>query len=593
MASFTQNFNGLSNVSPWPIPANFAQHIGTPGSFSGAFDIINNALYPNNQGIGNFIYALNPISTTGQKLIVEAVTTGSNTVSSDCIALGVVTPAGNGLSMRFDGGEVRSYPITNWDATTNGSGAVPLGTYGAGTTFRIEFTINGANSTLEAFIKPAGQSTFTLVKSDPQMTYVAGMAPCLTIEWNNAKANGVTSFTMDGLVGGSQTAQNTAAIGSTGNAITGLPNGFGTATTMQVAGITFPVTSGTYSVPALVDNVNHIDPFTVYDATVGNGTTTTVVTLQVTPPSITYNGTTKVYHAVKMVSPVTLTDYTVAKAFDGLSPPAPLTGDEVIYFPYDGTGVVNADSTLTDFPVGSHIFYVLRNPVSGQTSRKLYSFALVVGATGTTYDIVPDSATFAPQANANASTVYTSETKVLSGVTAGVDVPISVTGGTYAIDTTGTGNSFGAYTADAGFIRNGWAYRVQGVSNSTLSTSQTAQVKNVVLTIGDSINGEINPTFSITNRIPVVTPGLDFTLRDITQAGHPVFAAGVTITLSIYVSGSTTATKTATTAAGGTVSFTDNTWTVGATMNVTLSGTGPNGLISSPVFNVTVIDKGN
>jgi V8-like Glu-specific endopeptidase len=98
---------------------------------------------------------------------------------------------------------------------------------------------------------------------------------------------------------------------------------------------------------------------------------------------------------------------------------------------------------------------------------------------------IPDEFTFTDQTGVALSTVITSNTITVSGITAAA--PISINGGTYSING-------GAYTSASGMVSNGNTVTVQQTSSGSFSTTT-----NAILTISG-----LSGTFSVTT-LPAVT----------------------------------------------------------------------------------------
>ncbi|HAU29913.1 MAG TPA: hypothetical protein DCW68_07405 [Rhodospirillaceae bacterium] len=114
------------------------------------------------------------------------------------------------------------------------------------------------------------------------------------------------------------------------------------------------------------------------------------------------------------------------------------------------------------------------------------SATVTIGGTSATFsvttapqDTTPDTFTFTAVTNAVLSSTQTSNTATISGITG--SVPISITEGSYKIDS-------GAYTTSAGTITNGQTVTLQTTSSASYSTA-----KNVILTIGS-----VSATWTVT-----------------------------------------------------------------------------------------------
>lgn len=96
-------------------------------------------------------------------------------------------------------------------------------------------------------------------------------------------------------------------------------------------------------------------------------------------------------------------------------------------------------------------------------------------------DSTPDQFTFKDKSNVALNTEYISDSITVSGIV--VPAPISITGGTYSINS-------GSYTSTAGTVANGDTVTVKQTSSGSYSTTT-----NAVLTIGG-----VSDTFSVTTK---------------------------------------------------------------------------------------------
>ena len=110
-----------------------------------------------------------------------------------------------------------------------------------------------------------------------------------------------------------------------------------------------------------------------------------------------------------------------------------------------------------------------------------------VFAIGTANDTTPSGFSFAAANNSSLNTVITSPTAQVSGVTAGINVPASVTGGEWRYSTDG-GATWSAWGASDGSVRLNYLVQVRGTSSGTNSTTTT-----VIFTMGG-----ISANFAIT-----------------------------------------------------------------------------------------------
>ena len=129
-------------------------------------------------------------------------------------------------------------------------------------------------------------------------------------------------------------------------------------------------------------------------------------------------------------------------------------------------------------------------------------------------DTTPDSFTFTDQTGVALSTVITSDTITVSGITTAV--PISITGGTYSING-------GAYTSNAGTVSNGNTVTVRMTSSANYSTTT-----NATLTIGG-----VSDTFSVTTLDDTTSDS--FTFTDQTDVALSTVITSNTITVSGFI----------------------------------------------------------
>lgn len=179
--------------------------------------------------------------------------------------------------------------------------------------------------------------------------------------------------------------------------------------------------------------------------------------------------------------------------------PAIVTGD-VVHLP-TAAGTLNTDGTLTDYIYGTYTMW--RRDVS---NGNMYTSTLTVsqlsitgtsstasagnltatggGATGITgvsstasagtmstsspVDTTPTQFTFDDVYGAALTTEYPSNDITISGVAAATNIPITIVGGTYSIN---SGGGYGAYTAVAGNVQLGYLVRVKVTSSGTNETA--------------------------------------------------------------------------------------------------------------------------
>ena len=133
--------------------------------------------------------------------------------------------------------------------------------------------------------------------------------------------------------------------------------------------------------------------------------------------------------------------------------------------------------------------------VSAATYSTTKSATLTIGGVSDTFSVTthsattPDPFTFTDRTNVALSTEYKSNAITVSGL--GAAAPISITGGTYAING-------GTYTSASSTVNNGNTVKVRKVSASTYSTTKSA-----TLTIGG-----VSDTFSVTTLAAPTPPSV-------------------------------------------------------------------------------------
>jgi hypothetical protein len=170
----------------------------------------------------------------------------------------------------------------------------------------------------------------------------------------------------------------------------------------------------------------------------------------------------------------------------------------------DPNNVTNHSVTVTGLNPGTQYTFTIK---SKTPSGKLTT-STVVATTAAPPDVTPDVFSFTPVTGAALSTLQTSNTITVSGLSAGVSVVVSVTGGMYS-------KNGGAFTGSAGTAQNGDTFAVRGASSASNST-----LTSVVLTIGG-----VSGTFAITT---VSASGAPVNLT-IPQMTGPPARAGVAL----------------------------------------------------------------
>jgi hypothetical protein len=203
------------------------------------------------------------------------------------------------------------------------------------------------------------------------------------------------------------------------------------------------------------------------------------------------------------------------------------------YTDMDGDGIPDhTEAPIFSTPLKSYQGTVAGDAAYGDNVRTIENTMDVVAAyrTAASNDSTPDQFTFNAQTGVALSTVITSNTIMVSGITSAAD--ISITGGTYSING-------GSYTSASGTVSNGNTVTVQLTSSGSYSTTT-----NATLTIGG-----ISDTFSVTTlaatQTPDTTPEL-FTFTDQTNVqlstvitSNTITVSGITSTTPISITGGT------------------------------------------------------
>ena len=220
-----------------------------------------------------------------------------------------------------------------------------------------------------------------------------------------------------------------------------------------------------------------------------------------TPNAISFTASTNAEPNAVVTSP--------AVTISGINTAAPvsISGGE---YSINGGAFTSAAGTITNGQTLS-----VRITASDQTNTATSATITVGGVSAnfsvtTLADATPNNFTLAPVTDAAVSAEVTSAPVTLSGVD--IAVPVSITGGEYAIDG-------GAFTSTAGTIANGQTLTVKLTASNQTNTSTAATV-----TVGG-----VSAEFSVTTS-PDVTPN-NFTLAPVTNValGAEVTSASVTL----------------------------------------------------------------
>ena len=171
----------------------------------------------------------------------------------------------------------------------------------------------------------------------------------------------------------------------------------------------------------------------------------------------------------------------------------------------NGVAYTNASGALNN---GDSVIVQLTSSKNYATTTKA---TLTIGGVSATFSVTTVMFSFIDQTNVELDTIITSNTIKVAGIDTAV--PISITGGTYSINS-------GDYTSDSGTVKNDDTVTVQVTSSDKYSTTTDAR-----LTIGDYFD-----TYSVTTKSD--TPPDQFTFIDQTHVALNTTMTSNTITVS-------------------------------------------------------------
>lgn len=131
-------------------------------------------------------------------------------------------------------------------------------------------------------------------------------------------------------------------------------------------------------------------------------------------------------------------------------------------------------------------------------------------------DVDPDPFIFTDITNANISTVYTSNTITISGLSTGTSIAITVSGGEYS-------KNGSAYTSSVGSAQNGDTFSVRQTSSGAYSTASnctlTAGAYSDTYTVTTKVAPSVDIDFIINQRLssPYVNGGLEYVRNGVQQ----------------------------------------------------------------------------
>lgn len=186
---------------------------------------------------------------------------------------------------------------------------------------------------------------------------------------------------------------------------------------------------------------------------------------------------------------VTLTSVVNTIGYIGYYIPGCSINDQVVYDKAITRGVstntIGADGRLlTDFS-GSQTAYHIR-ATDGLVTQ------LVIISPSISVDTLPNIFSFTTTTNAALSTVYESDYITVSGVDAGINIPISITGGEYAYSSN-NGLTYSSFTAVTGSVRLGYRVKLRGTAsvinnaNATVTVDIGTRTASYVITTGADI----------------------------------------------------------------------------------------------------------
>lgn len=404
-------------------------------------------------------------STTQYKIRWRAGFTGGG---SDWFGGAFSDAAGVGFAVACQGTSVKLYSLTTgWVIGFNlGSGTTTA--IVAGEWFTATFDINGASSVIKVYQESGSTTTPVLTRT---VTYPTGMKMGVVTNWGNNNSEGIQAVELDYGNPIIDTITPTPKLGDTVSITT---SSLGTLTSVTVGGVSAtainaPSGDGTFVIPTWVNNSVGVPLGTQY-VVVGDGVKTTGNTdKQITvgaPTGKSFVQLTSVNNSIGYlgyyVSGLEIGAQVEFSTAASLGVSANFIDDDGgIYSDYAGTQTVR-----------------VRDAASGTVVAHQITL-------GSVADTQPDVFTFTAATGVVPSAVTESGTITVSGVDSGIDIPISVVGGEYAVN---TGAGFGAYTAAATNVRLGYTVKVRGVASASYSTAT-----NVVLTVGG-----VSDTFTIT-----------------------------------------------------------------------------------------------
>lgn len=456
---FTLDFSGLANTNDYDNP-DFAERNGMTA-------IISSESLRSNFNVDAY-YSYTAVLPNQSSFEVKGETLQSSSQFGDQVGVGAINTSGNGYLYWINGNQHRIYKVNafvleqlgNTENLTHASLAV----------VSLLYEFSAGTVTLTAKINGVDQ---ILVREDSTSPYNGDLEATWYFNHDNSNLGGFRSIAADGISSVSIVSINSGngvRAGSVGNTL--VTSGDFTPTSGTIAGIAVTSLSGTYpnftfSMPAVIDETVH--PF--------YGDKQAVFTDGSDSPELTTPYLPKAGYDYVTLSGVL--DTTINGVIYEFIPEAEV-GDQIA-FPSPEVEITSNGSGST---IESGTFELEHISQSDNTLR---FFDLIVGELEED-DTTPDAFTFLAVNNVELSTVTESNSISVLGVTDGIDIPISITGGEYQVNS-------GSWVSTSGNVQLNASVKVRATSSSNYSsTTQT------VITIGG-----VQSIFSVTTKAETPT----------------------------------------------------------------------------------------
>ncbi len=495
-ADVTSNPIVVSGITgPTPISITGGTYSVNSGSYTGGSGSINNGdtVVVRVTSSGGYSTAVDSILTIGGVSDTFTVTTLADTVPDPFsftdqtgVALNSVATS-NSITVSDITGPT-SISITGGSYSVNSGGYVSSdGTVNNGDSVTLQLTASGSYSTTVSATLTIGgvAKTFNVTTLDDttpdafSFSDQTGASPSAVVTSNSISVTGITAATPISIAGGTYAINGgtyTASSGtiSSGNSVTVRVAASSSYSTTVNATLVIGSISDTFSVTTMDDLVP--DAFSFTDQT------GVALNQQVTSNAINVTG---------------------------------LTGATAISIS-GGTYAINGGPyTSSAGSVANGDTVTARITASASNSTTINATVTIGGVSDTFSvttldDITPDAFLLTDSSGASLSSVVTSNTISVSGISAATS--ISVTGGTYSVNG-------GAYTSASGSVSNGDTVAVRVTSSASYSTSV-----NATLTIGG-----VSDTFSVTTLDDVVPDSFAFTDQNNAALNAQVTSNAITV----------------------------------------------------------------